>query len=336
MQNYKHFIGADIGKETLAICVIDGAENRLLECSATNTKAGMKTLLSKLEKLPGFDLATTLVCMEHTGIYCQPIVGFFYPLGVALWLQSAVQIKQSLGVKRGKTDKADARSIATYSVRHQKDLRLFCLTDSVLAKVRQLAGQRERLMQMAKQLQDIATDYKAMGLLDELKLHQQTSESVLLALKKQIAQVDKQIDTEIKADAGLHNRVDLLTSIPGVGRQTALYMLIFTANFTRFDDPKKLASYAGVAPFAYESGTSVRGRTQVSVMANKKLKHLLHMAALGAVRMEGDLKDYYERKVGAGKRKMSVLNAVRNKLVHRIMAVMDRGTAYTEVYEKIG
>lgn len=335
MQTYKHFIGADIGKETLAICVIEEAENRLLECSVTNTKAGIQTLLDKLQKLPGFSLQTALMCMEHTGIYCQPMVSFFYPLGTALWLQSAVQIKQSLGVKRGKTDKADARSIATYCLRHQKDLRLFSLTDSVLARVRQLASQRERLMEMAKQLTDIAQDYKAMGLLDELKLHQQTSESVVLALKKQIAQVDKQIDLEIKADAGLQTRVGLLTSIPGVGRQTALYMLIFTANFTRFDDPKKLASYAGVAPFAYESGTSVRGRTQVSVMANKKLKHLLHMAALGAVRVEGELKEYFDRKVGAGKRKMSVLNAVRNKLVHRIMAVMERGTAYTEVYVKI-
>lgn len=233
MQNYTHFIGADIGKETLAICVIDGAENRLLECSATNTRAGMQTLLGKLQRLPGFDLATTLICMEHTGVYCQPMVSFFYPLGVALWVQSAVQIKQSLGVKRGKTDKADARSIATYSLRHQKDLRLFCLTDSVLAKVRQLASQRERLMEMAKQLTDIAQDYKAMGLVEELKLHEPTSESVLLALKKQITQVDKQIDTEIKADTGLQTRVDLLTSIPGVGRQTALYMLIFTAKWER-------------------------------------------------------------------------------------------------------
>ncbi|WP_338870640.1 transposase [Spirosoma sp. SC4-14] len=316
--------------------MINKAEDRLLECSLTNTKAGMQTLLGKRQKLPGFDQATTLICMEHTGLYCQPMVSFFYALGGDLWLQSAVQIKQSLGVKRGKTDKADAPSIATYSLRHQKDLRLFCLTDSVLAKVRQLASQRERLMEMAKQLTDIAQDYKAMGLVEELKLHEQTSELVLLALKKQIAQVDRQIDTEIKADRGLQTRVDLLTSIPGVGRQTALYMLIFTANFTRFDDPKKLASYAGVAPFAYESGTSVRGRTQVSPMANKKLKHLLHMAALGAVRVEGDLKHYFERKVGAGKRKMSVLNAVRNKIVHRIMAVMERGTAYTKVYAKIG
>ncbi|UFH54494.1 transposase [Spirosoma sp. KNUC1025] len=112
-------------------------------------------------------------------------------------------------------------------------------------------------------------------------------------------------------------------------------MLIFTGNFTRFDDPKKLASYAGDAPFAYESGTSVRGRTEVSQMANMKLKHLLHMAALGAVRVEGELKAYFERKVAAGKRKMSVYNAVRNKLVHRMMAVMERRTPYTSILERI-
>lgn len=214
-------------------------------------------------------------------------------------------------------------------------MRLFTLTDKVLSRLRQLAAQRERLMEMLKKLKDIAREYKAMGLAAELKLHQQTSESVVVALSKQIAQIEVQIDTEVKAEVTLQARLDLLKSIPGVGRQTALYMLIFTSNFTRFTDPKKLASYAGVAPFAYESGTSVKGRTKVSLMANKKLKYLLHMAALGAVRKAGDLRDYFTRKVASGKKKMSVYNAVRNKLIGRMMAVIERGTAYEAVRPKI-
>lgn len=335
MQNYNFFLGIDVGKTTLAVCLINAHENRLLECSIKNNQEGIQSLLEQLNQIPGFSLNDLLICMEHTGIYCQPMVSFFYPLKVALWLQAAVQIKQSLGVKRGKTDKADARAIAKYALRHQADKRLFSLTDKVLSRLRQLAAQRERLLEMRKKLKDIAKEYKAMGLVADLRLHQQTSDPVVVVLTKQIASIDEQIDAEVKAEMALQARLDLLKSIPGVGRQTALYMLIFTGNFTRFDDPKKLASYAGVAPFAYESGTSVRGKTKVSQMANKKLKYLLHMAALGAVRKAGELRDYFERKVGQGKKKMSVYNAVRNKLIGRMMAVIERGTAYEAVRPKI-
>ena len=262
-----------------------------------------------------------------------PRRGFLLSVGGRLWLQSAVHIKHSLGLKRGKTDKADARLIARYSIRHQADKRLFMLTDNGLGVLRQLAQQRDRLMEMVKTFTDLSQDYQVMGLTTELKLHQQTSEVALTALRKQITLVEKQIEGCIKASPVLKTNMDLLMSIPGVGRQTALFMLIFTGNFTRFDEPKKLASYAGVAPFAYESGTSVRGRTAVSQMANMKLKHLLHMAALGAVRSTGEMKQYFEPvrrcgKVAAGKRKMSVYNAIRNKLVHRMMAVMARQAPY--------
>ena len=77
------------------------------------------------------------------------------------------------------------------------------------------------------------------------------------------------------------------------------------------NDTRKLACYCGVAPFKYSSGTSVRGKTKVHYMANKKLKCNLHMASLTAVKLEVELKAYYERKVLEGKNKMSVLNAVK-------------------------
>ncbi|UFH54493.1 transposase [Spirosoma sp. KNUC1025] len=203
MTTYKYFIGTDIGKTTNAVCVIDELENRKLERTIPNTKAGMQMLLAKLQSLADFDLTTALFCMEHTGIYCQPLVSFFYPIGANLWLQSAVHIKHSLGLKRGKTDKADARLIAKYCIRHQRDKRLLALTDSVLATVRQLAQQRERLMEMAKQITDLSQDYQAMGLLTELKLHQQTSDIALVALRKQIKVVEAQIERQIKTSPEL-------------------------------------------------------------------------------------------------------------------------------------
>ena len=67
-------------------------------------------------------------------------------------------------------------------------------------------------------------------------------------------------------------------------------------------------------------------------MANKNIKTLLHMAALSSVRMQGDIQDYYKRKVSEGKNKMSVLNAIRNKLVLRIFACVNQNREYEKIY----
>jgi len=73
----------------------------------------------------------------------------------------------------------------------------------------------------------------------------------------------------------------------------------------------------------------------VSKFANKQLKQVLHMAALNSVRYNQEMKAYFDRKVSGGKSKMSVLNAVRNKLLHQIVAVVKRGTPYEIRLDKI-
>ena len=84
----------------------------------------------------------------------------------------------------------------------------------------------------------------------------------------------------------------------------------------------------GVAPFEYSSGTSIKKKSKVHSMANKKLKCYLHMASLTAVKCDPDLKLYYERKVAQGKNKMSVLNAVKNKLLARIVSCVNNKKMY--------
>ena len=116
----------------------------------------------------------------------------------------------------------------------------------------------------------------------------------------------------------------------GIGFVTAVNLIIHTNGFTIMNDSRKLACYCGVAPFEYSSGTSIRGKTKVHYMANKKLKCNLHMASLSAVKLDADLKAYYERKVAEGKNKMSVLNAVKNKLLARIVACVNNQRAYVK------
>jgi transposase len=112
-------------------------------------------------------------------------------------------------------------------------------------------------------------------------------------------------------------------------------MIITTNEFKNISDPKKYACYSGVVPFEHTSGSSVRGRTRVSHFANKNTKRLLHMAALSIIRYHGELKTYWLRKIQEGKHKMVILNAIRNKLIQRVFAVVKRGTKYQKFYPTV-
>ncbi|SEP01487.1 Transposase IS116/IS110/IS902 family protein, partial [Mucilaginibacter gossypiicola] len=106
-----------------------------------------------------------------------------------------------------------------------------------------------------------------------------------------------------------------------------------TNEFKDINDPKKFACYSGVAPFTDESGRVVK-KARVSHMANKKVKTLLHLAAIVAIQHNSDLKRFYERKVEQQKKnKMSVINAVRNKLILRIFACVNQNRPYEKNYQ---
>ncbi|OAV68135.1 Transposase IS116/IS110/IS902 family protein [Bacteroidales bacterium Barb4] len=110
-------------------------------------------------------------------------------------------------------------------------------------------------------------------------------------------------------------------------------MIVVTKGFTDFTDACKFCCHAGAAFFSYSSGSSIRSRNRVSHRVDKSIKALLHMAALVAVtRCKGELHDYYERKVAERKNKMSVLNAVRAKLIHRMFAVIRNNQNYQKDY----
>lgn len=89
---------------------------------------------------------------------------------------------------------------------------------------------------------------------------------------------------------------------------------------------RKFACYSGIAPFEYQSGTSVHGKTQVSSIANQQVKRMLHLAAMTAIHFDTELREYYIRRQADGKSKMAIINIIRNKLVARVFAVVKRGT----------
>ena len=161
-------------------------------------------------------------------------------------------------------------------------------------------------------------------------------EKIICQIDKSIADVDKEIKQLIDDDDTLSKQHELLCSVDGIGDRTALKMIVETNAFKDFKDPRKFCCHAGVAPFSFTSGNSQRSRNKVSHRTDKSIKALLHMAALVvATKMKGELNDYFVRKIAEGKNKMSVLNAVRAKLVFRMFAVIKNERPYQKIYSNL-
>lgn len=171
-------------------------------------------------------------------------------------------------------------------------------------------------------------EFEDAGNMQMAKLLAKSIRATLAALDKDLKSVEANIIGIVNEDENLRRLYLIITSVVGIGFVTAVNLLIHTGGFTQFRDARKLACYCGVAPFEYSSGTSIRGKTRVHFMANKKLKCNLHMASLTAIKLDTDLRAYYERKVAEGKPKMSVLNAVKCKLLARVVAVVNKGEIY--------
>lgn len=327
----RYYIGIDVSKATLDWAVFDG-KTVILQTQSLNSEAGIKVVLKLIRTLPDFTAQTSITCSEHTGIYNALILAQLSAAGFPLWLESSLQLKQAGGLQRGKSDQIDAVRIAEYAFRFRDRLRLWQPPRQLLQDLTSLSALRQRLLLIRSQLQQPIDEQAGFTHSSQQKQLIKNCQGSLKAINADLAQVDKQIAQLIDRDDRLKALFALVTSIPGIGVGTATEVILATDEFKAITDPKKLACHAGVAPFEYRSGTSVRGKTRVSQHARKRLKSLFHMAAMSAIQLKGELQDYYRRKVAEGKNKMLVLNAVRNKLIHRIFAVVRRGEKYEKSY----
>jgi transposase len=332
-QTYAYVVGTDICKESLDVCLIRVADKHLCYQKFNNNMQGFQRMKVWLKSY-GCELEKdTLFCMEHTGLYTRRLVHYLMSRNVAVWLETPLQLKRSIGLARGKDDKIDSERIAKYALLHQDQAVLVSLSSLTIEKLKDLQANRNRLL---KALNSIKTTVKEMLSVDVTsgKTLQQVNKDAIKGLEKSLEQVEEKMSEFIEQDDELKKKYDLVTSIKGVGKVLAITLLVFTHGFTKMEDGRKLACYCGVAPFEYRSGTSVFGKTGVSKFANKELKRILYLVSMNSIQYNSELKAYFKRKVEEGKPKMSVLNAVQNKLLHQIAAIVKRGTPYVEKLDK--
>jgi len=326
---YQFFVGCDVSKATLNFSVRNRTEI-LNDDQIENSVKAIRKFLERLRKLKGFHAKAVLFCLEHTGLYNNHLLKVLQQAKMDVAIVPAAEIKLSVGLQRGKDDIVDARRISEYAMRFEDKLNLWTPPRKIIQELQALTTLKERLIKTKVQLENPLGE--GVNFTDEEIFNDlvQCNSSAIEGVKKSIAEVEAKINALIDKDDDLRQKKERITSIPGVGDTTAIDVIIETNEFKDFDDPRKFACYAGVAPFHRTSGSSVRGRPRVSHMANKRMKTLFHLCAMSAIRYNQSIKAYYHRKVEQGKNKMSVINAVRNKIIHIIFALEKNQTMYSE------
>jgi transposase len=327
-----YFLGIDISKKTFNLALTIDSKN-FHEVQIPNDAKSIQALFVDLKKQLAFNFSQLIVCMEHTGVYCQPLLDFLTTKGIKVCVEPALRIKQSQGMTRGKSDKVDAKRIAIYAFKNRDELKLWKPQREVLQKIKALLSTRERLVKVKVQLEVPLNEID--GFIEKSLRKSMLAHCVkpIKSIEQSIKKVEQAIADLIKEDKQLSDQVKLITSIPGIGKLVALYVILTTGEFNQISEAKKFACYAGVAPFEHSSGTALRGRTRVSKMGNMTIKRLLHLASMSAIQCCDELKAFYERKVAEGKNKMSVINAVRNKLIGRIFSCIKNNRPYQKVYQ---
>lgn len=324
---FSQFVGVDISKNTLDAAIYPAKDKKLDFLHFDNTQKGLGEMMSWLKRR-GIKASETIICAEHTGVYTNTLIAFADKKGLALSLNSPLEIKHSMGIARGKNDAVDAGRIAEYAHNHRDKLRLYEKPSEAIMKLQYLLTERRQYMRQRTALLNLNS---AMGKYETTEARRR-NESAIHHCEKLVRKVEEQMRDVLCSESDVKRNFDLVSSVKGIGLINAINTVVYTNNFKAFETPRRYACYIGVAPFDHTSGTSVKGKTQVSKICRTQQKAELSMAARSAVVHDPGLKRYYQRKMKekGGRKDVHgvVLNAVKFKLILRMFAVVKSGQPY--------
>lgn len=314
MNKTKQFIGIDISKDVFDVY---SPEDGHLQYP--NTQKGFKVFKKSLTEL-------SHCLMEATGQYYYQLALFLYENSVAVSVENPLKIKRFTQMKLSKikTDKADAKAIYDYASSQE-----LLLWEPPNKEALQLLSLLETYQKQSTQIKNKLHGEDALG---------NPSKTVVRSLKRSLKNIQKEIELienelEIMVKQEDADSLARVQSIPGIGRKTAVMLLISTQYMKRFETASQLCSYAGLTPIIRQSGTSVKARERISKMGNPKLRNLLFMCSFNAVKYNKACKALYERIVAKGKSKKLALIAVCNKLLKQAFAIIKKELYYDENFK---
>lgn len=329
-----YFVGFDISKDHID-CALLNIENpeSFKDKKITNDLSGFEEMEKWLLKNK-VDIKQCLFCMEHTGTYGLLLFAWLSQREFDYCVEPGLKIKRSIGMTRGKDDKVDARRIANYALTFNTRLKLFSFPTTLLLRIKQLLTYRDQLVRARTSFKNSLKSHKKYEEVIGLKAVTEDIKDQINTLDKKVSEIEMMLNDLIESDQELKKNFKLATTVKGIGLIIGAFLLVTTNNFTSFENGRKYACYAGVAPFENSSGSSIRGKTTVSHLANKRIKTLLTNASNSAKNWDPELRTYYKRKESEGKSHKLIINAISSKLINRVFAVVKRQSPYVITYQQ--
>ena len=314
MTKDRKIYGIDISKS-----VFDVYNENTGHYQLKNDVSGFKTLLKGLPR-------AALVVMEATGYYHYRLAQFLHKNGVLVSVVNPLSVKRFIQMKlaKVKTDKSDAKSICDYG--EFNDVSLYNALTDVQSECLQLFRLLDSYVKKSTATKNKIHGEKTLGV--PSKTVYSSLKRDLKHLQKEILVIENRLLELVKQDQ--QHQLTLLQTIPGIGLKTALFLIVVTDGFKKFETASQLCSYVVITPTIRESGSSVRGRSRISKVGNKKLRNLLFLAAFSACKYNKACKALFDRIVAKGKSKKLALIAVANKLLKQAFAIAKSGLSYDE------
>lgn len=311
------YFGIDISQLVFDVTDSDGNYYQF-----KNNLTGFKKFIKHLD-------SNSHCVMEATGYYHYQLAYYLFENGKKVSVENPLSVKRfiQMGLCKIKTDKSDSKLICAYAT--QIELTLWKGSSKPVQECLQIT---RALSVYTKQRTMIKNKLHGESVLGE------PSKAVVKSLKRSLKQLDKEMKTLedqllVLVKESHQDLFSLIKTIPGIGRKTAIMLIVLTGGFERFSSASELCSYAGLTPVIRQSGSSVKGRPRISKMGNQKLRNLLFICSFTACKHNKACRDIYERIVAKGKSKKLALIAVCNKLLKQAFAIAKSGLIFDQDYK---
>jgi transposase len=322
MQSATNYTGIDISKSFFDVAF--ALHGRYTHHKFSNDSPGFKALL---EVIPD----NSRVIMEASGPYYLQLACYLTDQGFEVSVVNPLVIRRfcQMRMSRAKTDKKDAMMIAEYGKAEKPSL--WQRPEQHTITLQQMEALLANLNKEKTSLNNQLESFSHSGMLDK-----QLKKVIVKELKHK-ERLIKEVSKAMEALAEEHyaQMLSNLESIPGVGKKTAMALIILSGGFNRFDDYRKLSSYIGICPRLFESGTSVKGKARICKMGMSRIRAMLYICSWSAKRCNKACSELYERLIAKGKAKKLALIAVANKLLKQAFAIATQKTKYNENYSNI-
>jgi transposase len=311
------YYGIDISKDVFDVCNDDGKYFQY-----ENNPKGFKQFVKALNE-------NSHCVMEATGYYHYQLAYYLLESSIKVSVENPLSVKRFIQMKlsKVKTEKSDAKMICEYA--QKVDLRVWTWQSKNQIECLQISRLMDLYLKQSTAIKNKIHGENVLGKPSRVVINslQQAKRNI----EKQIKSLEIRLTEVVKSEH--QELLTLLESIPGMGRKTSMMLIVLTDGFNRFETAQQLCSYSGLTPTIRQSESSVRGRSRISKVGNKKLRNLLFMCSFTVCKHNKACKEMYNRIVAKGKSKKLALIAICNKLLKQAFAIAKSGLMYDETYK---